>query len=72
MNIKQIYDGWKNLAKKHLNISDDSTEKTAVWRYVNCVKCEYQEKTTLICKKCGCYTPSKVRSDDSHCPIGKW
>ena len=72
MNLQQIAEGWTNLAKKHLKIADDKTERLAVNRYAKCLQCEFQQRQTLICKKCGCYTPSKVRASEQKCPIAKW
>lgn len=72
MKIKDIAEGWTNLAKKHLNMSNERVEELAIIRYSKCLQCIEQEKLTLLCKKCGCYTPSKVRAKESVCPINKW
>ena len=72
MELKNILQGWKNLALKHLNIADPDTEKLAVYRYVKCLQCEYHNKKNLRCGKCGCHMPAKVRAKSAVCPIGRW
>lgn len=72
MDIKNIAEGFINLAKKHLNVEDENVEKLAVWRYSKCLRCDEQNKTTLTCNVCGCFMPAKVRADEEKCPLGKW
>lgn len=64
--LKEIYDGWKNLA-----FPNDEVEKMAKERIEVCAECEFltQRKT---CEKCGCYMPAKTRSPRSKCPKNKW
>lgn len=65
--LKQIYDGWKNLA-----FPDEKTEEIAKKRIELCIECDHFEKSRRTCNKCGCYMPAKTRSAGSSCPIGTW
>lgn len=64
--LNEIYDGWKNYI-----FPSDEIEKIAKKRIELCVSCD-KLKTGDFCGVCGCWTPAKVRSENSQCPIGKW
>lgn len=32
----------------------------------------YRSKTKLMCTRCKCFIPAKVRDENNHCPIEKW
>jgi len=72
MEVKNIAEGFVNLAKKHLNIANAEVEKVAIWRYSKCLQCDQLNKENLSCKICGCHMPAKVRAGDATCPIGRW
>ncbi len=73
--LKQILEGWKNLA-----IKDEEVEKIALPRLEICSQCEqnssYPEELTLMsyCKGCGCNLNAKTRCVGCKCPepFNKW
>jgi hypothetical protein len=59
------------------------TEDVAAWRMSVCLGCEHRDASKEKCKVCGCYlevkvgcktnrNPEKLRSEITHCPMGKW
>lgn len=72
MEIQNIAEGFLNLARKHLNIADEETEKVAVWRYSKCLQCADLDKEKNTCNICGCFMKAKVRASEANCPIGRW
>lgn len=64
--LNQIYDGWKNYIFPNKKI-----EEIAKHRIKICIECEKIKKGNF-CGVCGCWTPAKVRSEKSTCPIKKW
>lgn len=71
MEIKNIAEGFLNLAKKELDIADENVEKVAIWRYSKCLQCENLQ-SDKTCKICGCFMKAKTRAMDASCPISKW
>jgi len=58
-------DAIQKLTKK----ADEEVQKE---RLDICMACEHLYTKMNICKKCGCYVPSKVKRINSFCPIKKW
>lgn len=69
--LKQIAQGYTNLIKKGLKISQQEVEELAADRWGTCLSCEHLSKAKH-CKLCGCYMPAKTRTISSKCPAGKW
>lgn len=69
---KEIYEGFLNLTKNKLNLSQDSIEKMAKLRYDICKTCEERNLTMDTCNQCGCFLPAKTRSPHSECPLKHW
>lgn len=69
LNLRQIYQGWKNLIFENPEI-----EKLAKERALVCAKCPI--RTDEVCDKskggCGCPLVAKWRSPKSKCPTGRW
>ena len=69
---KEIYDGYSNLLKKKMHMSNPEIERMAKYRYNICKACEERDVVLDICRKCGCHLPSKTRSKSSACPLKHW
>lgn len=54
----------KNLGRVQ---TDVAKERMAI-----CNACEHLNKTTKICKECGCFMEGKTKLPNAACPIGKW
>jgi hypothetical protein len=69
--VKNIGEGWLNVALKEIGIPDPEVEKQAAERAIHCIVCEHitNEKK---CNKCGCPIIAKVRAPDDKCPESKW
>lgn len=68
LNVKQIYEGWRNYF-----IKNPVVEKEAERRAELCGKCKLSG-TVLgkdICTECGCPIAFKTRSMDAECPHPK-
>lgn len=66
MSIKQIAEGFWNLAKKELlGIHNGEVEVLAIERYAICLACD--DNKSNRCKHCGCYLPSMVRVKNKKC-----
>jgi hypothetical protein len=59
--IKSIFNGDQEISKK---------EKTT--RLEICKSCDFFDKESERCKKCGCYLKWKTGWRSQSCPIGKW
>lgn len=69
--IKQITEGYSNLVKKGLGVSNTIVEALAEERYTNhCHSCEDRKEGK--CGVCGCLLGAKIRSLTASCPKGKW
>lgn len=71
--VKEIIQGWKNLAFKNTKVED-----IAVKRIELCTTCpdrsNYPNEFNIssTCKICGCVLKAKVRSTNSKCPKDLW
>ena len=52
------------------NLSTENVE--AKRRKTICNGCEFFDKSSERCTKCGCYMAVKVYLKASNCPVGKW
>ena len=68
LNIKLIYQGWKNFILDL--ISDIKYKKQFDARYEICKLCKHN--TYGICELCGCVLKAKTKAEDAECPEGKW
>lgn len=69
--LKEILNGYKNLLKSKLGVSEAKDEEIFSARREICDACP--EKTTLDrCGLCGCPLAAKTRSMLSNCPDKKW
>lgn len=41
-------------------------------RMDTCMDCDYLEKESIRCMKCGCFMKTKTAFKKTYCPIGKW
>lgn len=48
------------------------TEEVYNQRISTCMGCDYLEKQSIRCMKCGCFMKTKAAFKKSYCPIGKW
>lgn len=68
MNIvKEVYEQWKDF--KFESIDDEIRAKTLL---ETCVDCDEFIKRRKVCKRCGCYVPTKITGMSSDCPMSKW
>lgn len=73
LNIKQIAEGWKNVA-----IKNEHVELVAKDRLAICRECPFHSSKAKTkrpdehCTKCGCPLISKTRCMTCSCPIDKW
>lgn len=51
-----------------LKISSEEAEK----RLGICKTCQFFDKTSQKCSKCGCYLAVKTYLKAEHCPVHKW
>jgi len=58
-----------NVIQKIMKQANEDIQKQ---RLETCMACEHLYKKMNICKKCGCFVPSKVKKASSFCPIEKW
>lgn len=49
-----------------------SGEELAKYRLDICNSCEFLNKKTIRCKKCGCFMKLKTTLQGAMCPEGKW
>ena len=68
---KEIADGYLNLAKHKLGLTEAKNEKIFNSRRNICNMCQFKSAMDR-CLKCGCPLAAKTRSLTSGCPIGKW
>lgn len=59
---------WDMLNNKIERVSEDVSKE----RLDICKQCEHLIKTTVQCKKCGCFMTAKTTLPHAFCPIGKW
>lgn len=50
----------------------EEIKKTRQLRLDICNSCEFFDKNTTVCNKCGCIMSIKTNLPDATCPIGKW
>lgn len=66
---KDVVNNFKSvIAGNPINVEQDEAGK----RKAICNGCEFFNKQSERCLKCGCYMAVKVYLKASHCPIGKW
>ena len=68
LNIKLIWQGWKNYILDL--VSDIKYKKEFDARYAICKVC--QDNKHGICELCGCVLKAKTKAEDAECPVGKW
>lgn len=59
-----------NAAIRGNQIQASSEEVTK--RQQICDGCEFYNKESKRCQKCGCYLRMKIQLETEHCPIGNW
>lgn len=74
--LTEIINGWKGYLKK------DPLTKEQLTRAIICSQCPFAKKSFLPddqeqldgmgCSKCLCPLPTKIRSNESECPMGYW
>jgi hypothetical protein len=69
--VLEIADGYKNLLKFKLGVSNDEDEKIFAARRDICNKCPIRSAEDK-CLSCGCPLEAKTRSVISECPEGIW
>lgn len=50
----------------------EEIKKTRKLRLDICNSCEFFDKDTTACYRCGCIMSIKTNLPESKCPIGKW
>ena len=68
---KEIANGFGNLLKSKVGLSEEGVESLASARQSICSECEHGKNRTR-CAKCGCVLAAKTRSIHSSCPINLW
>ena len=68
---KQILEGYTNLIKSKLFLSNQEIEDLSKKRMVICKQCPKLNNLD-VCNKCGCYMPSKTRARLVKCPLKHW
>ena len=48
------------------------SEEVYKQRMDTCMSCDYLEKQSIRCMKCGCYMKVKSAFKKTSCPMGKW
>lgn len=67
-----IVEGFTNLLKSKLLISESDIDELAEKRMSVCNSCEFKKVVTNRCRACGCYLPAKTRVLKQKCPKNKW
>lgn len=70
----------RNFAKEMWNTGKNAANglpilvnaETAFERFSTCQGCEFLDKTSFRCEKCGCFMKVKTQVASASCPIGKW
>jgi hypothetical protein len=67
--VRTTVDSVKGIAEGNpLNVSNDDANR----RKNICEGCEFYQKTSQRCTKCGCFMAVKTYIKAAVCPIGKW
>lgn len=53
-------------------MSLDEVKNRREQRLEICRECDFFNKFTSQCDKCGCFMSVKTMFEESQCPIGKW
>ena len=69
---KEIANGYKNLLKYKLGISNKKDEEVFLARREVCNSCVRRDEKNDRCMECGCQLAAKTRSVLSKCDIGLW
>jgi hypothetical protein len=69
--FKEIVNGYSNLVKSKLGLSDEKDEEVFQARRTICNGCPHKTPKDR-CGKCGCPLPAKTRSLITNCPEGNW
>ncbi len=69
--FKEIVNGYSNLVKSKLGLSDEKDEEIFNARRTICNACEHKSPLDR-CIKCGCPLSAKTRSLKTNCPEGNW
>jgi hypothetical protein len=70
--VRNIAEGWINLAREKIGIANPDVEILAKVRGEICLNCDDVSENEIICGHCGCHVESKIRATHSKCPIKKW
>jgi len=83
--LKEIFDGWANVAKERFNTLDPAIKLEAEQRLEHCDRCYMRTnnkcdtskvgvhlETGIKTKGCGCNLSAKSLSPCSKCPLGIW
>ncbi len=49
-----------------------ASEEASYARMELCYSCDFLDKESVKCKRCGCFMKIKTRLESSKCPISKW
>tara|TARA_R110000803_G_scaffold129900_3_gene197295 strand:- start:329 stop:547 length:219 start_codon:yes stop_codon:yes gene_type:complete len=72
VSIREIANGYKNLIKSKLGVSDEKDEEIFSARREICNACNYRKEKTDRCGLCGCPLAAKTRSLITKCPDKQW
>lgn len=64
-----ITDSYGELSKGKSIFVEADVQQT---RLKLCQACDDFNKTTMQCRRCGCFMSAKTRLKSGSCPIGKW
>lgn len=68
--LKQIFEGWTNLALARLNKLNPQIAELSKERLKICFKCS--DRNGNNCGKCGCNLFAKTKCQTCKCPLSKW
>lgn len=74
MNLKEIGEGYLNLAREKLGIAPASVVTLAEKRLALCLACPVYDNGWCASSQggCGCLMVAAVRSSTKSCPLAKW
>lgn len=64
---KRIVEGWTNLITKKYQHTKFVKERAQI-----CNRCVHRNKSSNMCKLCGCYIPAKITVKKEKCPFNYW
>lgn len=70
--VKNILKGFIRELKGKIDLLPEELMELSSKRMAICKECPLMNKSTNVCKNCGCYLPAKTKLEGESCPKGHW